>query len=417
LLEVREGTQKRLVRKTHERRDRSRSDDPQLQVYDEKGNRNSCATTAGTIHAGAARPALAETVDVLETVRSGPQYRVIPFRDSVILPGHARHKDDIWGYGKKFTKRMPEIQNARRGWVYDAEAVPASRRPATPRRITALQRSGQAVAPQEGPTAEKELWEVLVLHDLDGRGERWYLATIHLGQQILLRLQHDDLDRSRFVVFILFPRPDRATEGFSCIGHKLITTIEEHTAWRNMIADRAAMVVQAPIKRLTGALWDPLEQPFGPSAVIDVRDMRKSKRCRCRTSPRPPSNANAAMERTAERLMGVNDIASGQTLNETKTLGEVQMATEQSFVRMDLVIGASRSRWRTCSRSAMRFASGCCRSRKGIEAPQSVMTGLEARGTRPGVGKIGRAGLGRRRSAASRGAPSRRRIRRRSATT
>lgn len=381
LLEVREGTQKRLVRKTI---NAAIEMDPLsgLPVYDEKGNAKLARDEAGTILPAQPGGMAAETVvDSLESVRTGPQYRIIPYRESVILPGHARHKDDIWGYGKKFTKRFPEIEKLAAEGIYDKDAVENLNRVGDTEPDAALQRSNQGVAPQEGPTAEKELWEVLVLSDLDGRGERWYLATIHLPHRVLLRLQYDDLDRSRFVPVILFPRPDRATEGFSCIGHKLITTIEEHTAWRNMAADRAAMVVQAPIKRLTGALWDPLEQPYGPSAVIDVRDMRELEPMQIPDVPASVVERERAMERTAERLMGVNDIASGQTLNETKTLGEVQMATEQSFVRMDLVIRRFQEAMEDLFQIRHAIRKRMLQEQTtGMEVPQSVLIGLEARG-------------------------------------
>jgi hypothetical protein len=395
LLEVREGTQKRLVRKEI---DAVVESDPMTgaPVYDEKGQPKLARDPNGTLMPppptmpGMPGPVIAKTVvDSLEPVRTGPQYRIIPYRDSVILPGHAKHKDDIWGYGKRFTKRIPEIEKLAEDGVYDKDQVERLTRVGDTEPDAALARSKQGVAPQEGPTAEKELWEVLVLSDLDGRGERWYLATIHLGNRVLLRLQYDDLDRSRFVPVILFPRPDRATEGFSCIGHKLITTIEEHTAWRNMIADRAAMVVQAPVKRLTGALWDPFEQPWGPSAVIDVRDMREVEPIQVPDVPASAVERERTMERTAEKLMGVNDIASGQTLQDSKTLGEVQMATEQSFVRMDLVIKRFQESLEDLFqiRHAIRKRM-LAEQADGIEPPQSVVVGLESRGTPLESGRV-----------------------------
>jgi hypothetical protein len=326
-------------------------------------------------------PAVKVVVDSLEPIRSGPQYRVIPYRDSVILPGHARDKDEIWGYGKRFWKRMPELLEMADRGIYDKAAIETLTATSDREPEPSLQRAGADVARQEGDTAEKELWEVLLLKDLDGKGERWYLATIHLGQQTLLRLQHDDVDRSRFVLFNLFPRPDRATEGFSLIGHKLITTIEEHTAVRNMRADRSTMAAQAPIKRLIGALWDPLEQPWGASSVIDVRDMREVEPVQVPDVPPSVIDWERACERTAERLVGVNDIASGQAMQESKTLGEVQMATEQSFVRMDLVIRRFQEAMEDLA--AIRHAiwkRSLAEQEQGVEVPSGVMIGLEARG-------------------------------------
>jgi hypothetical protein len=202
-------------------------------------------------------------------------------------------------------------------------------------------------------------------------------------------LQYDDIDRSRFVLFNLFPRPDRATEGFSLIGHKLITTIEEHTAVRNMRADRSTMAVQAPIKRLTGALWDPNEQPWGAGAVIDVRDMRELEPMQVTDVPNSVIDWEHGLERIAEKLVGVNDIASGQTVQDSKTLGEVQMATEQSFVRMDLVVRRFQEAMEDLA--AIRHAIWkrvLSEQPQGVEPPQGIMIGLEARGASLPDGRI-----------------------------
>lgn len=389
LLEVREGVERRMVRKQMRI---AMALDPVTQqpVFGLDAQPVLQQNAEGFVAPPTPDAAYVEAiVDVPERVRTGPQYRVIPYRDSLILPGHARDDDDIWGYAKRIRKRMPEIQRDAKAGLYDAEETARLTRTGETEPDAALSRSGQGVAPQDGPTAEKELWEVLVLCDPDESGERWYLATIHLGQQALLRLQYDDLDRSRFVLFNLFPRPDRATEGFSFIGHKLITTIEEHTAWRNMNADRGAMVAQAPIKRLTGALWDPSEQPWGPSAVIDVRDMREIEPVQM---PDVNSGAMELMqqcERTAERLAGVNDIASGQFATESKTLGEIQMATEQSFVRMDLVIRRFQESMEDLFqiRHAI-YKRTLMEAPDGISLPGGSLIGLEARGAPLPDGKL-----------------------------
>ena len=382
LIEVYEDTTRRAVRKTINAAVELNPNTGGL-LYDENGQAKlqTDPNTGAYVEAPPGSPAVATTViDSYEIIRKGPQHRVIPYRDSVILPGHARERRDIWGYGKRIWKRIPEIDQAVEDGLYDAQAAQSLTRVGDREPDKALQRSNQAIAPQEGPTAEKELWEILVLADIDGEGERWYVATLHIGRRILLRLQYDDLDRSRFVPIILFPRPDRATEGFSFIGHKLITTIEEHTAWRNMIADRAAMVVQAPVKRLQGALWDPLEQPWGPSAVIDVRDMREIEPIVVPDVPASAVQREQTMERTGERLAGVNDISSGQFATESKTLGELQMATEQSFVRMDLVIRRFQEAMEDLAqiRHAI-WKRVIAEQPDGIPVPQSVLTGLEVR--------------------------------------
>lgn len=335
-------------------------------------------------------------IDSDERVRIGPQYRILPYRDSVILPGHAREKQDVWGYGKRFWKRYLDVLADAEEGIYDKKTVERLTTVGDREGDTGLARANQAVAPTDEVTAEKELWELLVLVDLNAvlhmrnappirgiSGSRWYVVTVHESQQLLLRINHDDVERSRYVPVILFPRPDRATEGFSFVGHKLITTTEEHTAWRNMSADRGSMVLQTPIKRMQGALWDPQEQPFGPKAVIDVRQPNELEPFVLpEFGLQYADNRIQTCERTAERLAGVNDIASGQVSQESRTLGEVNMATEQSFVRMDLII----RRFQEAMEDIFQIRHAIWKRTlaeepDGIDAPQSLLVGLEGRGT------------------------------------
>jgi len=358
------------------------------------------------IEALAGDAAAEAVIDEQDAQRTGPQYCVVPYRDSVIMPGHARDKRQIWGYGKKFTKRLFELQAQAKGAqaIYDTATVDLLTSTGDPEPDAALQRSLQTVAPQgDHLTAEKELWELLVKIDLavlcemhglsvpkGAKGLRWYVATIHKDQQLLLRLQHDDVDSCRFVPLILFPRPDRATEGFSFIGHKLITVIEEHTAWRNMAADKGSMVVQTPIKRQVGALWDPVEQPWGPKAVIDVRNMQEIDPVVIGDVPQSAFTHMQMQERNAERLAGINDIASGQVSDEDRTLGEVNMATEQSFVRMDLIKHRMDEAMEDVAqiRHAI-WKRALAEKTAGVPAPQSLIVGMEGRGLPiEGDGKI-----------------------------
>lgn len=277
-------------------------------------------------------------VDVEERVRKGPGYRVLPYRDFLVLPGHAQEKADIWGCAKRVTHRWDWLQEQADRGVYDKAAVKSLH---DNNEITsALTLSGipESVADQREDKAEKELWEVQLLHNVDGKGLRWYVATIHLPTYTLLRLVHEDKSVHRYIIFVPFPRTDKSHEGYSFAGHKLITIAEEHTAWRNMLADRASMEISAPIKRLVGALWDPDLQPFGPKAVIDVRDMKEVEPMQL-----PPA-MNGAIDReqeivqASERVAGINDVALGQVPENSRTLGEVNLVAEQSFVRMDEVI-------------------------------------------------------------------------------
>ena len=277
-------------------------------------------------------------VDVEERVRKGPGYRVIPYRDFLVLPGHAKEKADIWGYAKRVTKRWDLLKEAAERGIYDKKAVESLHDNNEVTSELTLSGNPEPVADQRDDKAEKELWEIQLLHNVDGKGLRWYVATVHLPTYTLLRLVHEDKSVHRYIIFVPFPRTDKSHEGYSFVGHKLITIAEEHTAWRNMLADRASMEISAPIKRLVGALWDPDLQPFGPKAVIDVRDMKELEPMQLPPAMQGAIDREQEIVQASERVAGINDVALGQAPDHQQTLGEVNLVAEQSFVRMDEVI-------------------------------------------------------------------------------
>jgi hypothetical protein len=277
------------------------------------------------------------TIDATERVRKGPGYRVLPYKHFLVLPGHAKEKADIWGYAKQFTRRWDLLQEDAKRGVFDKDALESIHDTNEVTSALTLAGTPEPVASQEGSTSEKDLVEVQLLYNF-GKGLRWYVATIHLPTRTLLRLKHEDQAVHRYIVFVPFPRPDRSHEGYSFLGHKLITTVEEHTAWRNMLADRASMEISAPIKRMVGALWDPDLQPFGPKAVIDVRDMKEVEPMQLPPAMQGAISREQEIVQASERVAGINDVALGQVPENSRTLGEVNLVAEQSFVRMDEVI-------------------------------------------------------------------------------
>lgn len=327
-------------------------------------------------------PSAEVEIDSYETVGRGPRMRTIAYRDYVSLPGHATERSEAWGHAKRFHLRVDQLRERALAKVYDADAVEALG--TDDERVTATTLSGQpiGVAAKDGTErAEKELWELLVLQDLDGKGLRWYVATLHKDRQRLLRLQYDDLGRSRYFALVPFPRPN-STEGYSYIGHKLITIIEEHTAWRNMLADSASMQLQAPIKRLQGALWDPDTEPLGPKSVIPVRDMRELEPMEFPDATRPAVERIRDAERAGERVSGINDASAGITSQDQRTLGEVQLITQQSLGRTNEVVKNIQETleeiaqvWHLIWKRTLAEMGA-----SGMELPPSVLQGLEVRG-------------------------------------
>ena len=277
-------------------------------------------------------------VDALEPVRVGPAYDVIPMLDFLTLPGHARDRTQVWGYAKRFYRRVPELKAKAKLGVYDRAAVTAIGED-NERQIDGTEAPRpHTIVSQDGPTAQKELWDVQVLADCDGRGERWYRVTVSLERRQLLRLKADDRT-TRYVQFTPFPRPGSVSRGYSLITNKMITVIEEDTAIRNLRADRAAFKASQPILRTVNALWDPAEQPMGPGRVLDVRDPNEIKMLQgIEDVPNSVNQWKADVRTDGDRLLGTNDTALGQDTQETKTLGEVQLRAGYSEVRMNVIL-------------------------------------------------------------------------------
>jgi len=274
-------------------------------------------------------------VDRWKTIKQGPQYRLVDLRDFVFLPGHARDESEVWGRVKRFYRRLPEIQaRAKEGIYRNVDKLSeVSDRSGTQFEM----RDGQQIAPQVGNAIEKELFEAQVLLDLDEDGiEEYYIVTYSIQHRQILRCVHDDIGLPRYLSFTPFPRSD-SVYGYSYV-QKLITLAEEHTALRNMIADRSALATNAPILRVQGALWDPTEQRFGVGAVIDVRDKNELTAMQIPDVPASVIQREQAILQAKERVSGQNDVALGSTPEVGRTLGEIQIRTEQSFVRMDEAI-------------------------------------------------------------------------------
>ena len=205
-------------------------------------------------------PSAVVETDESQPVRLGPDYDVIPYVDFLVLPAHARHRHHVWGYAKRFYRRVPVLKARARAGIYDPDGV--TRIGEDDERGSSADHAPHGAAPvsQDGMTAEKELWELQLLADLDGQGERWWRVTLSKERTALLRLVPDDRT-TRYIRWMPFPKPGTMDRGYSLIAHKLISVLEEDTAVRNMTADRMAMVVGQPIKKLQGALWDEFEQP------------------------------------------------------------------------------------------------------------------------------------------------------------
>jgi hypothetical protein len=318
------------------------------------------------------------TIDDYLPVRLGPSYDVVPYLDYVRFPVHARSQSEIWGYAKRFWRRVPELRAMAKRGVYDTHAVEQLGESDERFNDTHSTSPAPYSASQDGPTAQKELWEISLLADLDGSGDRWWLLTLSREHSTILRLQVDDRT-TRFLEFVPFPKPG-SRDGYSLI-EKMMTLLEEDTALRNMRADRAALALGGTMKRLTGALWDPYEQPIGPGGVIDVRDMGEIQPLEFGDVPNSINLWKQDVRTDMERAIGLNDVALGTQSSESRTLGEIRLAAGYSEVRVKAIISAIQETLEELGLARheiwKRVLAGMP---EGVPAPQSLMQGLDARG-------------------------------------
>ena len=282
--------------------------------------------------------ALTTPVDEFVPVRRGPAYRNISLRDFLILPAHAQDDSEVWCYAKRFWRRLKELKARAKSGLYDKDAVEGLSATSDRTRSElpqSVQAAGIDVAAQSNETTiEKELWELHVLLDLDGDGsEEWYIITLSSIHKQILRVQLDDLGMPRYLLFRPAPNPLNVY-GDSHVD-KLASIGEEHMGTRNAIADRSNLVNNAPIKRLRNSGWDMDEEPWGVGAVITVQDMDDVQPVALPDVPQSMAGREQAVIDAAERLSGLNDVTLGSAPQESRTLGEVQMVTEQSFVRIE----------------------------------------------------------------------------------
>jgi hypothetical protein len=274
---------------------------------------------------------------------TGPQYDVISLRDFLFLPGHAKNKQELWGYAKRFWRRVSQLQEKVEAGIYEGEEVETLGTQSERTQTQGMSARGVDVAPQYDETAEKELWEVYFKRDLDGDGyEEWYCATISTIDDVMIRLVLDDFGRPRCLPVIPFPRRD-SVYGYNFTATKMASIAEEHAALRNTATDRSTLASNPPLMKIEGGAWDPDVEPMGTGRTITVRT--KDEVTPMVLPDVPMSNVDLRRECFAakERVTGVNDV-SGSSVSNTQpgtatrdTLiaqaGAVRIETALNFLR------------------------------------------------------------------------------------
>lgn len=309
-------------------------------VVDEKGQPIPLRDAQGTLVPATDE---AEYIEVrreyTEDRRRGASLRLHSMKDLLFLPGHAKDESEIYGQAFRFWRRLDQLRTDAADGRYDADAV-ESLGTSQERDTRAEHTRGQqdVEVDHAGDLVDKELWRVQILANLDGSGFAFYVVTLSVLHDVILRIQCDWLSRWRGVYGNPYPRT-YSIYGYSMILGKLLTTIEEHTAWRNMNADRGTLKAQTPMKVLKTEDWDPELQPFGAGIAIRVASMDGIQPFDFDDISQGALDRERTCVVDAQRIIGMNDIALGQVSAKARTLGENEMASRESFTRTDDPIG------------------------------------------------------------------------------
>ncbi len=323
--------------------------------------------------------------DYVKTKRLGPQYDAISMKDFVFLPGHAKNQKQVYGYASRTFARVPELQEKATDGIYDQAAVDLIGE-YRDREAGTIPPVVDTVASQDhAAIIEVELLQVALKRDLDEDGrEEWYLLTVHLPTRTILRCKLDTFVMKvgipRCVPFVLYPRRN-SVYGYSLAYDALMTLAEEHTSLRNMKADRGALVTQAPMKVLQGALYDPEAQPIGVGRAVYVREMYEIQPMVYPDVPISAVQQTVEQIQAVERVSGLGDNAVGVQSQEARTLGEQRLVAGGTAVRVDEVMG--HLHWaisQVMLLSNAIWVDTLETDGKGLDAPSRVAATLEARG-------------------------------------
>lgn len=328
----------------------------------------------------------AEHVEVKRTYedykRRGAYVRRRSMKDFVFLPSHAEDDREVWGHATRFYQTLREVKQREKAKEYSKEAVAAlggSTHERDPR--SEQERQGITMEVSHGEDLiEKELWRVQFWWSINGK-QSCYIAVVSEIHSAILQLRMDPLQRWRTIYLNPYPCP-YSVYGYSMILTKLLTMIEEHTAWRNMNADRGTLKANAPLKRLHGAQWDPELQPFGAGQVVDVANMNEIMPFEFEDVTVQALNKEQQCVADAQRVIGLNDIAIGQQSEKSRTLGENEMATRESFTRTDDPIGNLQEAMEELGEVIHAIEVMTLREMdgEGIEAPASVTDQIQLKG-------------------------------------
>ncbi len=277
-------------------------------------------------------------------VKDGVDLAMVPFERLVLFPATAEVREDLWGIGERLMLRGMDLQRGAEQGVYLKDAVKRllERKSdgfsdAAQDRFdrSGLDDGGTATAQDDAKYQEYDCIEVCLLDDLNKDDAlEWYIVTVHLESETLLRCQLSPYEHGR-PYYHLFPYVEDTLMGLS-IAELTAVLQDQGNACQQQFTDLVEMLVaaggsffydktsgfnpnrftlapgtQIPVDNINGILPFPLAQNI-PTALQHLLAMME------------------LLNTQNEKLTASSNVALGRETEGQKTLGEVQAVVNQA---------------------------------------------------------------------------------------
>lgn len=274
----------------------------------------------------------------------GPKPEIVDLHNFVIFPLTAQSIEDAQMVGDRYRLTADQIKRRIKDGIWDKEQgdqvlARMGNEAGTPKEID------DNLDDREGVELLSDyeslwFWELIAPYDADGDGlTEDCVFTVEAESGIIVRATEFPYYHGRryYIAQRPFPRPRQRFFG-RCLPQMLEHLQREINAIHNQRVDATSLSISAPFLRLRSSDVDSDAIKFFPGAEIPVDSMDEIQQL-----PISPIIPGLDVEENdkdwTERASPINDIAMGRTTEgEKKTLGEVQITSQKSALRVADVV-------------------------------------------------------------------------------
>lgn len=285
--------------------------------------------------------------DVQEIVEyEGFEIQQVPLRDFVVIPANSPTLDDAVYQGHRVFRTEHFLKEAAAAGYYSnvSKLLKASgdrKEPVTPRASRLVQDSTKG-----NEDTEVDSYEIVELYgkfDLgDGKAVP-AVVTFSPQHKVILRAEPSPYfyGRPPYQAFVVDPVPG-LWFGRS-IPEVLESAQEEIAALHNARADGISRLVNPPILKRMGSMWDEEKDPLRPGKVITVQDPKDIQEFLGREIPSSLFAHEQDILAFVERQTGLSDYSMGRMQSQYATATAVQKVTTSGLARVDVAISRFQS--------------------------------------------------------------------------